>query len=83
MTDTDIPIASPRAPRSGRYLRFGLAALPWIAFLACAPLVNRVEPVVLGLPFLLFWIVLWVVLTSACMGLVYLSDPANRTGQRR
>lgn len=25
---------------------------------------NRVEPFVLGMPFLLFWIVLWVVLTS-------------------
>jgi hypothetical protein len=27
------------------------------------PVVNRTEPVILGLPFLLFWIVTWVFLT--------------------
>jgi hypothetical protein len=27
------------------------------------PFVNRIEPVVLGMPFVLFWILAWVVLT--------------------
>lgn len=35
-------------------------------------------PYVLGMPFILFWIVLWVVLSSAIMALVYRLDPANR-----
>ncbi len=39
---------------------------------------NRVEPFVLGLPFILFWAVAWVVLTSAIMAVVYVLDPANR-----
>ena len=38
------------------------------------PFANRVEPYVLGLPFLLFWIVLWVVMTSVVMGVVYALD---------
>ncbi len=38
---------------------------------------NRVEPFVLGMPFMLFWIVLWVVLTSVIMAVVYVLDPAN------
>jgi hypothetical protein len=59
--------------------RLGLAALPWIGMLVLAPFANRVEPFVLGLTFLLFWIVLWVVLTAVCMSIVYRTDPRNRT----
>nr|WP_253725794.1 DUF3311 domain-containing protein [Brevibacillus borstelensis] len=42
------------------------------------PFVNRVEPYVLGMPFVLFWIVMWVVLTSGIMALVNKLDPVNR-----
>jgi hypothetical protein len=70
-------------PGAGSYLRVAVASLPWIGMLVCTPFVNRVEPFVLGLPFLLFWIVLWVVLTSACMAVVYLTDPVNRSGSER
>jgi hypothetical protein len=38
------------------------------------PFANRVEPYVFGLPFLLFWIVAWVLITSAVMGLIYALD---------
>ena len=65
---------------AGRYLRFTLATLPFIGMLILIPAVNRDEPYVLGLPFLLFWIVLWVVLTAACMTVIYWTDPANRAG---
>ena len=44
-------------------LRFVLAAVPIAALTVAVPFVNRVEPRVLGLPFLLFWLTLWVVLT--------------------
>lgn len=40
------------------------------------PLANRVEPYVFGLPFLLFWIVAWVVGTSGVMGFIYAIDRA-------
>ena len=41
-------------------------------------LANRVEAFVLGLPFILFWTVTWVVLTSVIMAVVYVLDPANK-----
>jgi len=38
------------------------------------PIANRVQTLVLGLPFLLFWIVAWVLLAAACMGFLYHLD---------
>jgi hypothetical protein len=67
-------------PKAGRYLRFSLAVLPFVGMLVLIPWVNRTDPYVLGMPFLLFWIVIWVVLTSACMTVVFWSDPANKAG---
>lgn len=55
-----------------------LAALPFIGILLGVPFVNRTEPLVLGMPLVLAWIVLWVVLTSVIMGIIYLFDPVNR-----
>ena len=60
-----------------------LAALPFLGLLGGIPFANRVEPFVLGLPFLLFWIVLWVALTSVIMLVIYRLDPANRDGEPR
>jgi hypothetical protein len=39
------------------------------------------RPLVLGLPFLLAWIVIWILLTSVIMAVIYAADPANRTGE--
>ena len=55
-----------------------LAALPFLGILGGIFFANRVEPFVLGMPFILFWIVLWVVLTSGIMAVVYRLDPANK-----
>ncbi|WP_027210879.1 DUF3311 domain-containing protein [Burkholderia sp. WSM2232] len=55
-----------------------LAALPFIGILLGVPFVNRVEPLVLGMPFVLGWIVAWVVLSSVIMAIVYRLDPSNR-----
>jgi len=55
-----------------------LAAIPFIGILGGAFLFNRVAPLVLGMPVLLAWIVLWILLTAAIMALVYRLDPANR-----
>jgi hypothetical protein len=65
-----------------------LAALPFIGVLVGVPFVNRVEPLVLGMPLVLAWIVAWVVLTAIIMAIVYWLDPANRisgkgTGEAR
>ena len=63
-----------------------LAVLPAIGLLGGVPLgANRVRPYVLGLPFLLFWIVSWVVATSALLAVVYAMDRARerRRGEAR
>ncbi|MDQ2803125.1 MAG: DUF3311 domain-containing protein [Pseudomonadota bacterium] len=55
-----------------------LGALPFLGILVGTVFFNRVEPLVFGLPQVLAWLLLWVVLTSAIMGLIYLLDPENR-----
>ena len=49
-----------------------LALIPAAALVAGLPFVNRIEPVVLGMPFLLFWIVAWVLLTPAFLAVAYM-----------
>ena len=55
-----------------------LAVLPFLGILVGVPLLNRVQPLVLGMPLILAWIVLWILLTAVIMGIIYLLDPANR-----
>ncbi len=47
------------------------ALIPALALVAGLPVVNRIEPVVLGLPFLLFWILGWVLLTPVFLAVAY------------
>ncbi|MGA8533191.1 MAG: DUF3311 domain-containing protein [Candidatus Tumulicola sp.] len=46
-------------------MRVLLAAIPIAALSIGVPLVNRIEPRIFGLPFVLAWIVAWVLLTPA------------------
>ena len=46
---------------------FILAAIPLIALTLAVPFVNRVEPRILGMPFLLAWLAFWVLLTPFFM----------------
>jgi hypothetical protein len=50
------------------------AAIPILALTLGVALANRYEPVILGLPFTLAWIVLWVLLTPAFMWVAYRSE---------
>ncbi|MED1951213.1 DUF3311 domain-containing protein [Brevibacillus nitrificans] len=47
-----------------RKIHFVLSVLPFVGSLV---VINRVEPYVLGMPFVMFWAVLWMVLTSVCL----------------
>jgi hypothetical protein len=51
-----------------------LVFIPVVAFLIGVPLANRIELYVLGLPFLMFWIVLWVILSSLTILILYRFD---------
>lgn len=48
-----------------------LGAVPFLTLVLALPLVNRERPVILGLPFLLFWILAWVVLTPVFLYAAY------------
>jgi Protein of unknown function (DUF3311) len=55
-----------------------LAVIPFIGMLAGPAVHNEIDPFILGMPFPLGWISVWVVLTAIIMAVVYLIDPANR-----
>ena len=55
-----------------------LGLLPFAGMLLGPFFLNRVEPLVLGMPLLLAWLVACTLATSAIMALIYWTDPANR-----
>jgi hypothetical protein len=57
--------------KKGTRIALILGAIPFITMVFALPLVNRIEPIILGLPFLLFWLLAWVVLTPVILGLAY------------
>ena len=58
-----------------------LAVLPFIGMFAGPILHNSVTPFLLGMPFILGWLVLWVLLTSAIMAVIYWFDPVRLSGE--
>jgi len=55
----------------GTKLALILGAIPFLTLVFALPLVNRIHPVILGLPFLLFWILAWVMLTPVLLFAAY------------
>ncbi|MEI1421735.1 DUF3311 domain-containing protein [Bacillus cabrialesii] len=47
-----------------------LILLPF-AQLALLPLVNRIEPIIFGLPCFHFWLLLWIIITPLCSFGIY------------
>ncbi len=52
-----------------------VAFVPFVALSVAIPLVNRSEPHILGLPFLLAWIVVWMLLTPVFLWWAYRLEP--------
>jgi hypothetical protein len=48
-----------------------LALIPFAAMCFSVRLWDRVEPMLLGIPFNLFWLVCWIILTSFCLWAAY------------
>ena len=58
-------------PLSGAFwLPLILAAVPVAALTIAIPLIDRLEPRIFGMPFLLCWIVAWVLVTPAFIWIV-------------
>jgi hypothetical protein len=61
----------------GKKRAFVFGAIPFLTLVLALPFVNRLRPIILGLPFILFWISLWVALTPLVL---YLADRFERRG---
>jgi hypothetical protein len=59
------------AMQKGTKYALGFGAVPFVTLVFSLPFVNRMEPFVFGLPFVLFWIVLWVALTPLALLAAY------------
>lgn len=55
-----------------------LGIVPFVTMCFTVPLWDRVQPLVLGLPFNLFWLILWILLTPCCLWGAYRLDAADR-----
>ncbi|TAM83865.1 MAG: DUF3311 domain-containing protein [Acidobacteria bacterium] len=60
-------------------LLFGLIPFAGVCFTVA--LWDRVYPFVLGLPFNLFWLVLWILLTPLCLWFAYHFEKRADSGQ--
>ncbi|UKY50473.1 DUF3311 domain-containing protein [Streptomyces inhibens] len=63
-----------RSPGSRKRPALLWLLLPYVLFLAVLPLVNRVTPSVLGLPFLFFWMLLATLATPLAVWLARRAD---------
>jgi len=60
--------------QKGTKLALFLGAIPFITLVFALPLVNRINPIILGLPFILFWILSWVLLTPVILFIAYVLE---------
>lgn len=56
-----------------------LAVVPFIGIFIGPIVHNQVHPLILGMPFPLGWVTVWVVLISITMAIIYAIDPANKS----
>jgi Protein of unknown function (DUF3311) len=54
-----------------------VALIPFAAMCFSVSLWDRVEPMVFGLPFNMFWLVSWIVISSFCLWVVYRIETAR------
>ena len=63
--------------RKPSLLSIAIGLIPFLGMCFSVPWWDRISPMILGLPFNLFWLILWIVISSGCMAL------ANRIEERR
>ena len=73
---TDSPAESSKVFRRHHLL----ALVPLLALLFAPYTANRLQPRILGMPFLLGWIVVWVLLTSVVMFVILRLDGDSHDG---
>jgi hypothetical protein len=51
-----------------------LGLIPFTAMCFSVPLWDRIDPVLLGIPFNILWLISWIVLSTLCMWAAYLVE---------
>ncbi len=69
-----------RRPSTGALL---FALIPFTAICFSVALWDRIDPIVLGLPFNFFWLITWLLLTPLCMWGAYRQETARISGAHR
>ena len=59
-----------------------LGLIPFAATCFSVSLWDRIHPMIFGLPFNFFWLVLWLFLTPVCMGGAYHCEVSRTKGDR-
>jgi hypothetical protein len=69
-----------KKPSAGALL---LGLIPFVAMCFSVSLWDRIDPMLLGMPFNLFWLICWIVLSAACLWAAYKVESArdNRGGE--
>jgi Protein of unknown function (DUF3311) len=57
-----------------------LGLIPFLAMCFSVALWDRVEPMILGVPFNLAWLICWIVLSTVCMAAAYRVEAARDKG---
>jgi hypothetical protein len=63
-----------KLPSAGALL---LSLIPFAAMCFSVSFWDRIDPMVLGLPFNLFWLISWIVLSTLCMRAAYRLETAR------
>ena len=53
------------------------ALIPFVAMCFSVPLWDRVAPMLLGIPFNLFWLISWILFSTVCMWAAYRHEAAR------
>ena len=81
--DEQFLAASPGGARSPSWLALLLGLIPYFAICFTVGLWDRIYPVVAGLPFNIFWLILWTLLTPLCMWGAYRCEQHNAEQEPR
>jgi hypothetical protein len=62
-----------------------LGLIPFVAMCFSVSLWDRIDPILFGIPFNLFWLICWIVLSTACLWEAYKMETARdkRDGRGR
>jgi hypothetical protein len=70
-------LSEPVPAKKPSLLALLLGLIPFIAMCFSVALWDRIDPMILGLPFNLTWLLCWIVLTTLCMWAAYRVESAR------